>query len=84
MQPFGWVRQIFPIDNSDEILSYSLLGLALMGFISAAFVGNTTVFPIKFYGENRLAMADIQFFLGVLAFLGFIWHFWRSRQEVNS
>lgn len=38
---------------------------------------------ISFYGENRLAMADIQFFLGVLAFLGFIWHFWRSRQEVN-
>ncbi len=84
MQPFSWVRQIFPIDNSDEILSYSLLGLALMGFISAAFVGlNTTVFPIEFYGENRLAVADIQFFLGVLAFLGFIWHFWRSRQEVN-
>ncbi|KYC43126.1 light-harvesting protein [Scytonema hofmannii PCC 7110] len=84
VQPFSWVRKIFPIDNSDEILSYSLLGLALMSFISAAFVGvNTTVFPIEFYGENRLVMADIQFFLGALAFLGFIWHFWRSRQEVN-
>ncbi|MBW4634428.1 MAG: chlorophyll a/b binding light-harvesting protein [Iphinoe sp. HA4291-MV1] len=85
VQPFDWVRRLFPIQNGEEILSYSLLGLALMGFISVVFVGyNMTVFPIEFYGENRLAMANIQFFLDVLAFVGFVWHFWRSRQEVNT
>ncbi|NMF65790.1 chlorophyll a/b binding light-harvesting protein [Brasilonema octagenarum] len=82
--PFGWVRRIFPIANGEEILSYSLLGLALMGFISAVFVGyNTTVFPPEFYGKDRLGSADIQFFLGVLAFSGFVWHYWRSRQQLG-
>lgn len=79
--PFVWVRRIFPIANGEEILSYSLLGLALMGFIYAVFVGyNMTVFPPEFYGKDRLGSADIQFFLGVLAFSGFVWHSWRSRQ----
>ncbi|MDF5727610.1 MAG: chlorophyll a/b binding light-harvesting protein [Rhizonema sp. PD38] len=80
VQPFGWVRRLFPIQSGEEILSYSLLGLGLMGFIYAVFAGyNTTVFPREFYGESRLLMANIQFFLGVLALLGFGWHNWRSR-----
>ncbi|MGF1986697.1 MAG: chlorophyll a/b binding light-harvesting protein [Nostoc sp. ZfuVER08] len=85
VQPFGWVRRIFPIESGEEILSYSLLGLALMAWISAAFVAyNTTVFPTEFYGTERLGLADIQFFLGVLAFLGYVWHSWRSSRQVNS
>ncbi len=53
--PFGWVRRILHIENGEEILSYSLLGLALMAWISAVFVGyNTTVFPVEFYGLERL------------------------------
>ncbi|MEA5617201.1 chlorophyll a/b binding light-harvesting protein [Cronbergia sp. UHCC 0137] len=80
VQPFAWVRRILPIENGEEILSYSLLGLALMAWISSTFVGyNTTVFPSQFYGSERLAMANIQFFLGILAFLGYVWHAWRSR-----
>lgn len=80
VEPFSWVRKILPIDNGEEILAYSLLGLALMAFISTVFVGyNSTVFPKEFYGEERLLLANIQFFLGILAFLGFIWHFWRGR-----
>jgi photosystem II CP43 chlorophyll apoprotein len=65
------VRQV--ARGGDEILSYSLLGLALMAFISTVFVAyNTTAFPVEFYGSDRLALANSQFFLGVLAFLGFI------------
>ncbi|WP_414528849.1 chlorophyll a/b binding light-harvesting protein [Nodularia chucula] len=84
VSPFNWVRRILPIENGEEILSYSLLGLALMAWISAAFVGyNTTVFPREFYGSERLGLANIQFFIGVLAFLGYVWHSWRSRQVNN-
>jgi photosystem II CP43 chlorophyll apoprotein len=80
VEPFGWVRRILPMSDGEVILSYSLLGLALISFISAVFVGyNTTVFPREFYGLERQGLANIQFFLGVLAFLGYIWHNWRSR-----
>ncbi|BAB75699.1 chlorophyll a/b binding light-harvesting protein [Anabaena sp. FACHB-709] len=80
VQPFAWVRRILPIENGEEILAYSLLGLALMAWISASFVGyNTTVFPTEFYGSERLFAANIQFFLGILAFLGYVWHAWRGR-----
>ncbi|MDZ7960281.1 MAG: chlorophyll a/b binding light-harvesting protein [Aulosira sp. DedQUE10] len=80
VQPFSWVRKILPIENGEEILSYSLLGLALIAWISATFVGyNTTVFPPEFYGFQRFRLANIQFFLGILAFLGYAWHAWRSR-----
>ncbi|MBE9050709.1 chlorophyll a/b binding light-harvesting protein [Nostocales cyanobacterium LEGE 11386] len=82
VSPFDWVRRILPIENGEEILSYSLLGLALMAWISAAFVGyNTTVFPVEFYGSERLGLANIQFFIGILAFLGYVWHSWRSRKR---
>ncbi|MBF2008988.1 MAG: chlorophyll a/b binding light-harvesting protein [Chlorogloeopsis fritschii C42_A2020_084] len=80
VQPFGWVRRILPIENGEDILAYSLLGLAFMAFISAIFVEhNTTVFPKEFYGDRRLWSAFIQFCLGILALTGFSWHFWRSR-----
>lgn len=84
VRPFTWLRLIFPIENGEEILSYSLLGLALMAWISTVFVGyNTTVFPAVFYGSERLGLANIQFFIGVLAFLGYVWHYWRFRQANN-
>ncbi|GJD18811.1 photosystem II CP43 protein PsbC homolog [Rivularia sp. IAM M-261] len=82
VKPFAAVRKIMPIESGDEILSYSLLGLALMAFISTVFVGyNTIAFPIEFYGSDRLGLANSQFFLGVLAFLGFIWHRTRATQN---
>ncbi|MBW4668093.1 MAG: chlorophyll a/b binding light-harvesting protein [Cyanomargarita calcarea GSE-NOS-MK-12-04C] len=81
VKPFGFIRSFLPMKNGDEILSYSLLGLALMAFISTVFVAyNTTVFPTEFYGSDRLKLANIQFFLGVVALLGFIWHRVRSVQ----
>jgi photosystem II CP43 chlorophyll apoprotein len=87
VEPFGWARRILPMNDGEYILAYSLLGLALIAFISAAFVGcNTTVFPPEFYGLERQGLANIQFFLGVLAFLGYVWHTWRtsSLQQANS
>ncbi|MGD1875254.1 MAG: chlorophyll a/b binding light-harvesting protein [Mastigocoleus sp.] len=79
VSPFNWVRNILPIKNGEEILSYSLLSLALMAFISIPFVAyNQIVFPSEFYGEDRLVSANIQFFLGIVAFCGYIWHSWRS------
>lgn len=79
VQPFAWVKRILSIENGEDILSYSLLGLALMAWISASFVYNTTVFPMVFYGSESLGMANTQIFLGLLAFLGYVWHAWRSR-----
>ena len=84
VQPFGWVKKIMPIENGYEILSYSLLGLALMALISSAFVGNNTiVFPPEFYGYDRVGSVTIQLFLSLVAFAGFIWHYWRFRQTSN-
>jgi len=81
VSPFTWIRKIFPIENGEEILSYSLLGLALMAFISIPFVSyNQIVYPSEFYGYDRLANANIQLLLGILAFCGYVWHSWRSRQ----
>lgn len=81
VQPFAWVKKIMPIDSGYEILSYSLLGLALMALISTAFVGNNTiVFPPEFYGYDRVGSVSTQLFLSLIAFAGFIWHYWRFRQ----
>jgi photosystem II CP43 chlorophyll apoprotein len=81
VQPFPWVKQILRI-NADAILSYSLGGLAFMAFVSCAFVGyNTTVFPVEFYGAERLQLANIQFFLGVLALGGHLWHAVKGRSQ---
>lgn len=79
--PFGWVKKLFPIENGEEILSYSLLGLALMAFISIPIVGyNQIAYPSEFYGYDRLGEANLQLFLGIIAFCGYVWHSWRSRQ----
>jgi photosystem II CP43 chlorophyll apoprotein len=81
VQPFPWVKQILQID-ADAVLSYSLGGLAFMAFVSCAFVSyNTTVFPNEFYGTARLGLANIQFFLGVLALGGHLWHAFRARSQ---
>ncbi|MGL5083558.1 MAG: chlorophyll a/b binding light-harvesting protein [Microcoleaceae cyanobacterium] len=82
--PFPWVQRILPI-QADAILSYSLGALGFMAFVSAAFVGfNTTVFPTEFYGSDRLGLANIQFFLGVLALGGHLWHAVRARSQMIS
>ena len=80
-QPFPWAKRLLPIE-ADAILSYSLGGVAFMAFVSTAFVAyNTTVFPNEFYGEERLGLANIQFFLGVLALAGHLWHAIRAQSK---
>ncbi len=84
IQPFPWATRLIPI-QADAILSYSLGGLSLMAFVSMAFVGfNTTVFPTEFYGSDRLSLSSAQFFLGVLALGGHLWHAIRARSTVAT
>lgn len=83
VQPFPWTKQIL-IFNADAILSYSLGALALMAFISCVFVYNTTVYPPEFYDSYRLGLADVQFFLGVLALGGHLWHAVRARSQESQ
>jgi photosystem II CP43 chlorophyll apoprotein len=77
--PFTIVRRWLRIE-ADAVLSYSLAGLALMAMTSSAFIGfNTTVFPIEFYGSDRTTLAAVQFFLGLVALIGHLWHSYRAR-----
>jgi photosystem II CP43 chlorophyll apoprotein len=65
--------------EADAVLSYSLGGLAFMAFLSCAFVGwNTTAFPVEFYGSDRTTATATQFFLGITALVGHLWHAYRS------
>lgn len=82
VEPFPWAKRLLII-NADAILSYSLGGLAFMAFVSCVFAGyNTTVYPVEFYGSDRLGLTNAQFFLGITALVGHIWH--ASRACLNS
>ncbi|NJR66985.1 MAG: chlorophyll a/b binding light-harvesting protein [Leptolyngbyaceae cyanobacterium CRU_2_3] len=82
-RPFPWVNKILTT-NAEALLSYSLGGLAFMAFVSAAFVAvNVTVYPVEFYGRDRLGLSNVQIFIGILILVGHIWHAYRARLAMN-
>ncbi len=78
--PFGWVKSRV-IFSGEAILSYSLVGLAWMGILSAFFVLNSDVaYPPQFYGAERSGGASVQIVLGFILLGGHIWHAYRARK----
>ncbi len=77
--PSPWVLKRLPL-NGDAVLSYSLGGLAFMGFVSSAFVAHSNLaFPAEFYGTHPMAMINIQLLLGAIALGGHLWHAYRAK-----
>ncbi|PLZ95399.1 PsbB/PsbC family photosystem II protein [Fischerella thermalis CCMEE 5268] len=90
-KPFTWARRVL-IYSGEAYLSYSIGGVAYMGFLAAYFASvNNTVYPEVFYGpvqaietsagivSARGWLVTFHFVLAVIFLLGHIWHALRAR-----
>lgn len=90
-QPFAWARRVL-IYSGEAILSYSIGGVAYMGFVAAYFASvNNTVYPEVFYGPvkaietsagvvtSRGWLVTFHFVLSLIFLLGHVWHALRAR-----
>jgi photosystem II CP43 chlorophyll apoprotein len=81
--PAPWSRWLLKV-NAHAVLSYSLAGVAWMAFLSCFFLYNALVFPPELYGTGKAALANVQFFLGLVTLGGHVWHASISRTQVKS
>jgi photosystem II CP43 chlorophyll apoprotein len=90
-QPFAWARRVL-IYSGEAILSYSIGGVAYMGFVAAYFASvNNTVYPEVFYGPvqaietsagvvtSRGWLVTFHFVFSLIFLLGHVWHALRAR-----
>jgi photosystem II CP43 chlorophyll apoprotein len=90
-KPFAWARRVL-IYSGEAYLSYSIGGVAYMGFLAAYFASvNNTVYPEVFYGPLKAIetsagivtargwLVTFHFVLALIFLLGHIWHALRAR-----